>query len=71
MTNPSDGDDAATERFGGEVEYQRRGRQMVLELESFLGAELARPREGRRISFLSKRRNGSVDSEATVNPAKE
>lgn len=63
--------DASTGQSGSEVEYQLRGRQMVRELESFLGAELAQPREGRRISFLAAPSNGYVSSPATVNPAKE
>ncbi|HEX4056168.1 MAG TPA: hypothetical protein VHX86_18055 [Tepidisphaeraceae bacterium] len=71
MTTHTDGDDASTERAPGEVEYERRGREMVQELESFLRAELAYPRERRRISFLSARRDRSIDSGATVNPAKE
>ncbi|MGD0461189.1 MAG: hypothetical protein ABSB74_01755 [Tepidisphaeraceae bacterium] len=63
--------DASTEQTSSEVEYLRRGRQMVRELESFLRAELAHPREGRRISFLAARSNGSIGSPATVNLVKE
>ncbi|MGD0767276.1 MAG: hypothetical protein ABSB42_03540 [Tepidisphaeraceae bacterium] len=64
-------DGASTEGDRGEVEYRRRGRQMVQELELFLRAELACPREGRRISFLSARRDGSIGSVASVTPAEE
>jgi hypothetical protein len=64
-------DGASTEADRGKVEYRRRGRQMVRELELFLRAELACPREGRRISFLSARRDGSIGSVASVNPAEE
>jgi len=59
-------DDASTEGACGTVEYRRRGRQMVQELETFLRAELACPREGRRISFLAARREGSIGSVASV-----
>ena len=64
-------DGASTEGDRGEVEYRRRGRQMVQELETFLRAELASPREGRRISFLAARREGSIGSVASVDLAEE
>jgi hypothetical protein len=67
----SGSDGASTEGDEGKVEYRRRGRQMVQELEMFLRAELACPREGRRISFLAARREGSIGSAASVNPAEE
>jgi hypothetical protein len=44
---------------------------MVQELETFLRAELASPREGRRISFLAARREGSIGSVASVDLAEE
>ena len=56
------------DRSGSEVEYLLRGRQMVRELESFLRAELAHPREGRRISFLAAPSNGSVSSRSDGEP---
>jgi hypothetical protein len=71
MTSQSYVKDESTGQRDGEVEYARRGRQMVRELESFLRAELAHPGEGRRISFLAARSNGCIGSKATVNPVKE
>jgi len=71
MTSQTYVKEESTEPVGSEVEYEHRGRQMVRELESFLRAELAHPREGRRISFLAARSNVSIGSEATVNPVKE
>jgi hypothetical protein len=68
---PGDTLAASTESVVRKVDYLRRSRQMVRDLESFLGSELARPREGRRIYFLSVRRNASVDPLLLQNPAEE
>jgi hypothetical protein len=71
MTTHTYMDDVSTDYAGSELEYERLGRQMVRELELFLRAELAHPREGRRISFRSTRRDGVMGWAAPVNPAKE
>jgi len=68
-------DETISEASGGEVEYGRldreMGREMVRELESFLGAELACPRDGRRISFRNGPRNGLAGSVIVKNPNQE
>ena len=59
MTTHANGDDASTERAPGEVEYERRGREMVQELESFLPRRACLPAQREDASLFFPR--GEID----------
>jgi hypothetical protein len=75
MSTPFYSNDAPTEPVSVELEYQRRGWQMVRELELFLRAGLADPHGERHIPFLAPfpamPNDGSLGSAAPANPVKE
>jgi len=51
LINPNQPQEVSTAETASEVECDRRGRQIVRDLELFLSAELAHPSQRRQIPF--------------------